>query len=203
MAALKIQYFYRQRLEIKQIREKAKRRKALNQQKHSVFNGMATFIIRHKYREMRLKVLLNKIMRSFKKKRKRIVLNSVIFLQYHTRKFLKKLAVKREYLRKLEQENQKKKSHAKGPSKYRIVNRRGKVLRVNILEEKRKKEEQRKALEKLAKTNKTLLIPGLSATHNQDEATSEIKSPQTNTQHSDNQLSFQYLHVNRISIILP
>ena len=154
MAALKIQYFYRHRLRMKSKLAHEQLRKKIDFQKGEVFKTIVSYILKFQYRKMRLKSLLAKLIRMFKEKRKQMVLDSVILIQYHTRKFLKKLVVKRKLEKQKEEARKRRKK--KGPAKYRIVNRRGKVMRVNILEEKRKKEEQRKALEELTKANKDL-----------------------------------------------
>lgn len=203
MAALKIQFFYRQRLLIKRIREQERQRRELDMKKGEVFKSIIAYILKVQYRKMRLRALLSKLVKMFKEKRKRMVLDSVILIQYHTRQFLKKLAIKRELARKQEQEQKKRKSRKKGPAKYRIVNRGGKIMRINILEEKRKKEEQRKVLEKLANTNKDLHISGLNIDQNEeDETNSGVDSPQTNHEYADHLLSDQFLYVILLYLVL-
>lgn len=90
-------------------------------------------------------------------RRKNLVLSSVIKIQYHVRKWLKRIrrrnvskTIKLKQGKKSKQKSMKRKLIKAKSKKFKIVNRGGKVMRINILEEQRQKEEQKRMFDELA-----------------------------------------------------
>ena len=106
MAALKIQVFYRSRRQAKMMMERERNFRILQTRKGIVMNGIFKYIIKISYRKIRLKKLLKTLDRMLKSKRMNLILSSVLLIQYNSRKFLKRLRIKREIERR-EMEKQK------------------------------------------------------------------------------------------------
>ena len=95
MAAMKIQLFYRSVKNAKELVKKTEEKKVIQKEKYKMFNMFTDYVIRYKYLKPRLFALLKQLDRLLKEKRKDIVVSAAIFIQYQTRKWLKKLRAKR------------------------------------------------------------------------------------------------------------
>jgi hypothetical protein len=84
-----------------------------------------------------------------------MILNATVCIQYHIRKFLKKTRRLREIeLRRANLQKKLTKKVSKKKSKnFKIVNRGGKLMRIDVREEQRRKEEQRKKIESINMTS--------------------------------------------------
>lgn len=148
MAALKIQLYFRSRRNMKRIIEREKQAQTIREKKGIVLHNMFNYIIKNAYRKIKLRNLLKTLDKLLKHKRKNLIMGAVYCIQYHARRFLKKLRAKRARLEKLAQAKKNKKKRLKHKeSNWKIVNRGGKILRVNLIEEKRRKELERQKIE--------------------------------------------------------
>ncbi|CAI2386179.1 unnamed protein product [Moneuplotes crassus] len=152
IAALKIQCYYRNRKKLKRMIEQERVRRSRAVKKGQIYKFILRYIIKYHYRKLKLKFLLKNLDKRFKLQRQELVLSSVLRIQYHTRKFLKILRKKRakaKLMKKKIIQYRVPKKKKKQPSKWRIVNRGGKIQRINIASEKRAKELKRKEMERL------------------------------------------------------
>lgn len=125
--------------------------------KGEILKGIFKYIIKYQYKKLKLKELLKKLDKMFATQRKQLVLNSVILIQYHTRRMLKRLREKRAKAAKQKSKVKARKNSRRikpvkrRSNKFKIVNRRGKIMKVDIKEETRQKEEQKKRFDELVR----------------------------------------------------
>lgn len=190
MAALKIQYFYRNRLYLKRMIEEEKKRRLHTLKKGEILSNMFKYIIRYQYRKLKLSMLLKNlgkpcliliyfellivlsncryylvilqtnlitVDKMLAHRRKNLVLSSTLKIQYHVRRWIKRIrrhnvakVVKLKQGKKFKHKSMKRKLTKAKSKRFKIVNRGGKVMRINILEEQRQKEEQRRIFDGLA-----------------------------------------------------
>lgn len=95
IAAIKIQLFYR---EYRRVREEVKQeeeQKEVQVEKKKFINFFTDYIVQFNYLKPRLHTLLKQLDRLLKGKRHYIVITAAVLIQYHIRKWLKRLKAKR------------------------------------------------------------------------------------------------------------
>mmetsp|Transcript_22546 Transcript_22546/g.20028 ORF Transcript_22546/g.20028 Transcript_22546/m.20028 type:complete len:186 (-) Transcript_22546:407-964(-) len=124
--------------------------------KGQIIHCLVKYILKYHYRKQRLKVLLKTLDKKLAGHRKELVLSSILKIQYHIRKYLKEVRRRRTKVKNMKLKMSKRKKKKKLPAKWKIVNRGGKIIRVNINEERRRKEEKLKKMSGKQKNSELL-----------------------------------------------
>lgn len=95
IAALKIQLFYREYKRVKNAIKQKEESKEIQVEKKKFVNFFTDYVVRFNYLKPRLHALLKQLDRLLKGKRHHLVISAAVLLQYHIRKWLKRLAAKR------------------------------------------------------------------------------------------------------------